>query len=142
MSDLIRLSISLEKPLLDRLERLVRQSKYANRSEFIRDLIRARLVEQEWQKNQEALGTVTLIYDHHKRRLGEKLTRLQHQHHHAVLAATHIHLTEDLCAEMVMVKGSAARIKELADLLRQQKGVLHAELSMSSTGKNLARKRH
>lgn len=142
MSELIRLSISIEQPLLDELEKLVRQSRYANRSEFIRDLIRARLVEQEWQKNEEALGTITLVYDHHQRRLGEKLTEIQHQHHGDVLAATHVHLSHDLCAEMIMVRGHASRLKALADQLRQEKGVLHAELAMSSTGKNLPRKKH
>ena len=142
MSDLIRLSISIEQSLLTELEKLVKQSRYANRSEYIRDLIRARLVEQEWQKNQEALGTITLVYDHHQRRLGEKLTEIQHQHHSAILASTHVHLTHDLCAEMIMVRGSASRIRELADRMRQEKGVLHAELSMSSTAKHLPRKKH
>ena len=39
MTDLTRLSFSIEKPLLARLEKLIRSSKYANRSEFIRDMI-------------------------------------------------------------------------------------------------------
>jgi CopG family transcriptional regulator, nickel-responsive regulator len=43
-----------------------------------------------------------------------------------------------LCAETVVVKGRALQIKTLSDRLRQQKGVLHASLSLSSTGKNLA----
>jgi metal-responsive CopG/Arc/MetJ family transcriptional regulator len=38
----------------------------------------------------------------------------------------------------VVVQGHARKIKSLADQLRQQKGVLHASLSLSSTGKNLA----
>ena len=138
MSDLVRMSVSIEKPLLERLERLARQSKYSNRSEFIRDLIRSRLVEQEWERNEEALGTVTLIYNHHIRQLSEKLTDLQHDHHGAVLATTHIHLDRHLCAEMIMIKGPAAQIRRLADLMRRQKGVLHTSLSMSSTGKRLA----
>lgn len=138
MSELERLSFSIEKPLLERLEKMVRESRYANRSEFIRDLIRSRLVEQEWESDQEALGTITLIYDHDARHLNERLTDLQHQHHTAILATTHIHLDQHLCAEMIMVRGRAGEIKGIADLLRQQKGVLHAALSMGSTGKKLA----
>ena len=138
MANLVRMSFSIEKPLLQRLERLVKSSRYTNRSEFIRDLIRDRLVEQEWEKNQEALGTITLIYDHHARGLTDRLTNLQHQHHESVLATTHVHLDQHTCAEMVMVRGRAARIRAMADLLHQQKGVLHASLSMSSTGKKLA----
>lgn len=133
-----RVSISLERSLLERLERLVREGHYANRSEFIRDMIRDRLVEREWRRGEEAVGTVTLIYNHHTRGLIEKLMRVQHDYHHVILATTHVHLDHDLCAETVVVKGQALQIKLLADLLRQQKGVLHASLSISSTGKNLA----
>ncbi len=138
MSDLARLSFSIEMPLLKRLEKLVRSGKYANRSEYIRDLIRARLVEKEWERNEEALGTITIVYDHPSRKLSDKLVDVQRRHHREVLAATHVHLDQHLCAEAILVKGRAERIRELADELRRQKGVLHAALSMSSTGRKLA----
>ena len=137
MSTLARLSFSLEQPLLDRLEKLLKESRYENRSEFIRDMIRGQLVEKEWERNEEALGTVTLLYDHHMRQLSDRLMDLQHEYHDAVLATTHVHLDHELCAETIMVRGRAERIRRLADLLRRQKGVLHATLSMSSTGKKL-----
>ena len=137
MSGVARLSFSIERPLLDRLERLVREGAYANRSEFIRDMIRDRLVEREWKHNEEGVGTITLIYNHHRRGLTERLTHAQHHHHHVILASTHVHLDEELCAEVIVVKGRALDIKKLADLLHQQKGVLHAALSVSSTGKKL-----
>ncbi len=138
MTDLVRLSFSLEKPLLKRLERLVKLHRYANRSEYLRDLIRSRLVDQEWERNQEALGTVTLIYNHQARHLSDAILDLQHRHHGAVLATTHLHLDEHICAEMIMIKGRAGRIREISDALSQQKGVLHSTLAMSSTGKKLA----
>jgi CopG family nickel-responsive transcriptional regulator len=138
MSDLVRMSFSIEAPLLARLEKLLKSSRYTNRSEFIRDMIRGRLVEREWEADQEALGTITLIYNHHARGLSEKLTELQHHHHQSVLASTHVHLDHDTCAEMIMVRGRASQLRAVADLLRQHKGVLHAALSMSSTGKKLA----
>lgn len=138
MSDLTRLSISLENPLLKKLERLVKTSKYTNRSEFIRDLIRRRLVEQQWaDQKQEVIGTITLVYDHHARQLTDKLVDIQHDHHDSVMATTHVHLTHKLCAEMVMVRGSAATVRGMADRMRQQRGVLHAELAMSTTGERL-----
>jgi len=137
MSDLVRLSLSLEKPLYDRLEKMVARSGYTNRSEYVRDMVRRQIVEQEWDANAEVLGTITLVYDHNKRRLGEKLTDLQHEHHKAVLAATHVHLTHDLCAETILVRAKARHVQALADALRRQKGVLHADLSTASTGKTL-----
>lgn len=138
MSDLVRLSLAIEKPLYDRLEELVHQSGYANRSEFVRDLIRNRLVEREWEADHEVVGTITLVYDHETRELNRKLTHVQHHHHDVVLATTHVHLNERLCAEMILVRGRAGTARHLADELGQQKGVLHASLSLSSTGADLA----
>lgn len=135
MSTLVRLSFSIEPALVEQLEQLVKTYHYANRSEFIRDMIRSKIVAQEWENNEETLGTVTLIYNHHL--LDDKLVELQHDYHHLVLATTHVHLDSDLCAEMIMVKGLPYQIRELTSLLQQHKGVLHATLSMSSIGQQL-----
>jgi CopG family nickel-responsive transcriptional regulator len=135
--DLERLSFSLERPLLDRLERLREEAGYGNRSEFLRDMIRGRLVDRAWELDEEAVGTITLVYDHHARGLNEKLTDLQHDHHEVILAATHVHLDDHHCVEVILVRGRAGRIRAIADALGKQKGVLHGGLSMSSTGKGL-----
>ena len=138
MTQLKRISLSIEKPLFDRLEALVKKSAYANRSAYVRDLVRGRLVEEKWEKNHQALATLTIVYDHHSRHLSKRLTELQHRRHRSVLATTHVHLDERLCAEMIMMRARARDIKQLADRLTQEKGVLHASLSMSSTGKGLS----
>ena len=137
MSKLVRISLSIEETLLNKFEKLVSQKGYDNRSEFIRDMIRDSLVEEEWNEEAEVVATITMIFDHAKRELSKKITKLQHAHHGIVLASTHVHLTEHICAEMIMVKGNAAEIRELADELRQQKGVLHSGLIMGTTGKML-----
>jgi CopG family nickel-responsive transcriptional regulator len=137
MSTLQRFSMAIEKPLLERVEALVAKSQYTNRSEFIRDMLRERLVEEEWQGDEEVVGTITLVYDHETRELSKTLTRVQHHHHDVVLASTHVHLDKHMCAEMILTKGRASEIKQMANRLRQQKGVLHASLSLSSTGKDL-----
>lgn len=138
MTNLERLSFSLEGPLAEALSRLVIDSGYSNRSEYIRDMIRDRLVDREWERDEEGVGTITLVYDHHLRRLSEKLTELQHHHHDIILATTHVHLDAHLCAEVILAKGRGSEIRHLADTLRQQKGVLHGALTMSSTGRALA----
>jgi len=137
MSKLVRLSLSLEKDLLDRLDALVRERGFENRSEYVRDLVRDKLVEKEWAHDTEVLATLTLAFDHHARRLGEKLVDLQHHHHHEILATTHMHLSEHLCAEMIMIRGTARQVRTIADLLVKQKGILHSALAMSSTGEAL-----
>ena len=138
MTDLARLSFSIENKLYQKLEKLVSEKGYKNRSEFIRDMIRDKIVAEEWENNQEeVVATISIIYNHHKRELSNKLTELQHCHHNLVLASTHIHLTKEICAEMIMVKGRPEDVKKLADCLQQQRGVLHSGLIMGSTGNKL-----
>ena len=138
MPDLVRMTCSIERPLYEKMELMIRESHYTNRSEFVRDMVRDQAVAREWAGDREALGTITLIYDHHLRQLTEKLTKVQHHHHKEILASTHVHLDEDICAEVIIARGHASAIRHIADELRKQRGVLHATLSMSTTGKNMA----
>jgi len=137
MADLVRFSVSMDASLCRRLDALIERSRCANRSEFLRDLVRERMVEESWKKDQEAVGTITLIFDHHTRGLTQRLLHLQHHHPSKVLASTHVHLDHEMCVEVILVKGKARLLRELSDLLRQQKGVLHGALSLGSTGRGL-----
>lgn len=138
MSQITRFAVSLDRLLFAQLEKLVQRHRYTNRSEYIRDLLRAKLVEEQWKDGDApVIGTLTLIYDHHAYQLSKKLTELQHRHHQIVLAVTHVHLDAHLCAEMIMIRGKPVQIRELADLAGQQKGVVHSALSIGSTGRGL-----
>ncbi|SRR5690554_2135794 len=137
MSEIVRVSVSIEKPLFDKLEKLVAENKYKNRSEFIRDLVRDQLVQLEWRTDEELLGTISLLYDHHAHGLTERLIEQQHHFTGTVLATTHVHLDHHLCAEMIMVRGKGGDIQALAGSLQREKGVLHAKLAMGTTGRAL-----
>lgn len=136
-SSLARLSFSIEQSLADKLEKMVAESGYTNRSEYLRDMIRQQLVKRAAERNKEVVGTIMMVYDHHTRELNKKLTELQHSVHDMVLATTHVHLDHHLCAEVVIAKGQASAIERLADQLRQQKGVLFATFSVGTTGREL-----
>ena len=137
MSDVVRFTVSIEKKLFGLLEKLVVESDYRNRSEFVRDLIREHLVDQEWQSDSVLLGTISLLYDHHARGLSNRLVNQQHHFVGSVLASTHVHLDDHLCAEMIMVRGKGRDIRALADRLHREKGVLHAKLATGTTGGSL-----
>ncbi len=137
MSDVVRFTVSIEKKLFTQLERLAAESDYRNRSEFVRDLIRSRLVDQEWETDKTLLGTISLLYDHHAHGLSERLVEQQHHFVGTVLATTHVHLDDHLCAEMIMVRGKGRDIKALADRMHREKGVLHARLATGTTGRRL-----
>jgi len=137
MSELLRFGISLPKDLLEKFDRLIKAKNYSNRSEAFRDLIRQELVKEEWKAGTEVVGAVTLVYDHHKRELVNKLTDIQHDFQGTIISTQHIHLDHDNCLELIAVKGSATNITKLADTLKSVNGVKHGTLSMSSTGKGL-----
>ncbi len=137
MSELVRFGISLERKLLARFDRLIRETNYPNRSEAFRDLIRENLVKKEWMEGKEVAGAITIVYDHHRRQLVNKLTNMQHDFHELIVSSQHIHLDKDNCFEIIAVKGEPKRIEQLAYKMRATKGVKHGSLTMATTGKEL-----
>ena len=138
MSELVRFGVSLEKSLLERFDVLIREKQYTNRSEALRDLIRRELVQQEWQSGSDVVGTITLVYDHHKRDVLIRVMDMQHDFQEVIISTQHIHLDHHNCLEIVAARGKAEEVQKLADALRSIKGVRHATLSMSSTGREIA----
>jgi len=137
MTKLARFGVSLDKSLLNKFDALLRDRGYTNRSEAFRDLIRQELILREWKEGGEVAGAVTIVYDHHAKELVHTITEIQHAHHVAIISTQHIHLDHDHCLEIIAVKGRPNAVRRLADQLRSTKGIKHAALSMSSTGKNL-----
>ena len=137
MSVLQRFGVSLPEELLARFDREIADRGYSNRSEALRDLIRAFLVKQEIDRDAAIVGTLTLVYDHHVAGLNQHLNDLQHDHHTAILANVHIHLDHHNCLEVILLKGRYSVIRGLADQLIGARGVKHGQLSFTSTGKNL-----
>ena len=133
MGDTTRFGISIDSDLLESFDRLITGKGYQNRSEAIRDLIRAALVEDKTVAGQEAMvGTVTMVYNHHVRDLADKLTEHQHHHHHQIISALHVHLDAHNCLEVLVLRGSSAEINRIADELLGVKGVKHGKLFLTS----------
>jgi len=135
MSNVVRFGVSIDERLLDRFDALIAEKAYINRSEALRDLIRASLVDEQWDVgDSEAVGTVTLVYDHHARDLADKLTESQHTHHEEIVSTLHVHLDADHCLEVVVLRGVAREIKRIADGLIGTKGVKHGKFVATTTG--------
>lgn len=135
MSNIVRFGVSIEERLLERFDALIADKAYVNRSEALRDLIRAALVEEQWNVGQaEAIGTVTLVYDHHSRDLADKLTEHQHTHHKEIVSTLHVHLDAHHCLEVVVLRGVAQEIKRIADGLIGTKGVKHGKFVATASG--------
>lgn len=132
-----RFTISLDEKLLEDFDTFIKQRRYVNRSEAIRDLIRSSFVEKEWQADKDVVGVISMVYDHHQHKLQEKVTEIQHDYHHQIVSTTHIHMDHHNCLEVVIVKGEAGSVDELTDRLRSLRGVRNCKMAMSTTGKDL-----
>ncbi len=137
MPSLVRFGVSLEDELLRRFDLLIKGRNYTNRSEAIRDLIRQELIKEQWQEDKEIAGTITMIYDHHKRELVNKLTDIQHDFGGVIVSTQHIHLDHHNCLEIIAIRGRPRAAEKLADTLKAVKWVKHVALSMSSTGRDI-----
>ena len=132
-----RFTVSMEDTLLEDFDNFIRDHHYQNRSEALRDLIRGRIVEKEWQAEKDVMGVISLVYDHHQHKLQDKVTELQHNYHHQIVSTTHVHMDHHNCLEVIIIRGKAGEVRELTDSLKALRGVRNASLSMGSTGKEL-----
>jgi len=139
MSHLTRFGVSIPHELVQQFDKVIEEKRYPNRSEAIRDLMRDYLVRHDWEGGEgEVAGTVTIVYNHHTRELSKALTQMQHDYHGQVCCTTHVHLDEDNCLEVIVVKGRAKDVRELANRLISVKGVRHGQLVCTTTGKELS----
>lgn len=133
-----RIGVSLDKALLEQFDRLIASKGYSNRSEAVRDLIREKLVEQEWAAPKgEAVATVLLVYEHETMDLSQRLTELEHDQFHAVVASLHVHMDEHNCLEILVLRGPGREIQKLGERLISLRGIKHGRFVPGTTGKTI-----
>jgi len=139
MGKLVRFGVAMDEELLAKFDELVaRRGTGANRSEAVRDLVRDTLVDEQWEApDEEIVGTITMVFDHHANDLAEKLDALQHAHHDKVVSSMHVHLDAHNCLEVIVVRGASGEIRGIAEALLGTKGVKHGKLVTTTTGRHL-----
>ncbi len=143
VDELIRFGLSMPASLVQQLDIWRKDQGYVNRSEAIRDMVRDKLAASNWQRAaldsaSQVVGVVVLVYDHTTRQLSEDLTRMQHHDHGTAVATLHIHLSEDYCLEVIVLRGSQTEVLDMAEHLISARGVLHGKFVPATTGADLA----
>lgn len=133
-----RFSVSLPDKLFKDFGRYIALHKYVNRSEAVRDMIRSALVAEEWLSGEQVVGVINLVFDHHQRQLHERLTDIQHEYGQNIISTTHVHLDHHNCLEVIIVRGRAKIIQEMADRIKAVRGVKNSSLSATSTGRGIS----
>ena len=133
-----RIGISLEKKLLGQFDRLIRAKGYSNRSEAVRDLIREKLIEQEWTAPAgETVAAVFIVYEHETMELSQKLTGIEHEEYHHVVATLHVHMDPENCLEILVLRGPGKEIQRLGERLISMRGVKHGRFIPGTTGQEI-----
>jgi len=135
-NDLSRIGISLPKNLLDKFDDILEYRGYSSRSEGIRDAIRSYITYYQWMSDVkgERQGVITIVYDHEHRGLMQILTDIQHNYLNVIQSSLHSHVSHDKCVEIILLRGDAAIIKEIAERLMAQKGVESVKLTTIPIG--------
>jgi CopG family transcriptional regulator, nickel-responsive regulator len=134
VSEVVRFSVSLEADLLEQFDRYCKEGKFATRSEAIRQLLHETLTAHAWAADvRDAAATLTLVYDHHKTNLTDRLLDLQHRQADLVVSTMHVHLDHDTCLEVIVLRGRAGALQEIASELRGLKGIHKGQLVLAAT---------
>ncbi len=134
-----RFGVSMDLELLEKLDLVVDKRGYPNRSEAIRDLVRAELVEDEWSGSEgEVIGVLVIVFDHHQRELSSRLLHKEHNWGGDIMATLHIHLDHNNCLETKIIRGDREKVRKFSDELISMKGVKFGKLIPATQGSNLS----
>jgi CopG family nickel-responsive transcriptional regulator len=125
----------MEDALLGRLDDMVRDKGYPNRSEAIRDLVRKTIVDDEWDDTSgEIIGVLVIVFDHHRRELSSRLLKMEHDREGSILSTLHLHLDHDNCLEVKVIRGKALEVREFAEEMISMKGIKYGTLVRATSG--------
>ena len=137
MAKLKRFGVSIKATLIEKFDAYIKSKNYNNRSKAISDLMRKEFVSQEYKKGSIIAGAITIVFNHHKRDLLDRITDIQHDCHSLIISSQHIHMDHDNCLEIIAVKGEYEKVKSLSDKLSSVKGVNYGTLSVSAAKRYL-----
>ena len=125
-------SISLSSQLLRKLDEFMGQRGYSSRSEAIRDAIRNLLAEFKLSRfdRGNVTATITVISEHERHDVDERLMRLRHEHDDIVSGNMHIHLGEKYCLEVFITEGEAEKIMNFISRTRAMRGIQQVQYTL------------
>lgn len=127
-----RLTITIDDDLLGEVDAFIAERGYANRSEAFRDLLRSGLEQAGSEKGEgrNCIATLSYVYDHAARDLPKRLTQEAHDHSDLAQATLHVHIDQESCLEVTVLKGARTDVKAFADHVIAERGVRHGHVVM------------
>jgi CopG family nickel-responsive transcriptional regulator len=130
---LVRFGVTVPEDILAEFDQRLERSGKSNRSDRIRQMMRAYITEERWQEEEgQVYGTATLMYDHHSPRISKTLTAIQHEHGGVIVCSNHVHVDHDTCLECIVLRGAASRIRAFVGALGKTKGLKSLDTVIAS----------
>lgn len=128
LSQMQRVTITLDDDLLETLDSLSQRRGYNNRSK--RSVIFARRsgAGGHPEHGTQGFAVLSYVYEHEKRDLASRIVSTQHHHHDLSVATLHVHINHDDCLEIAVLKGDMGDVQHFADDVIAQRGVRHGHL--------------
>ena len=137
MRGIVRFSVSLPEDLLELLDERLKAGNYASRSEFVRDIIREKVVKDSWDDESTVhIGVLTTIYDHHQTDLVTKKIAIEHDTNLEIICTNHIHLDHSNCLETSTLRGLGKDIVKFKEQISGLKGIKFCELTKAGVPKS------
>lgn len=130
---LSRISVSLPSELLEQLDTMVAERSCDSRSQVIVDMIHKELNEHfEEEGSRVMAGTINLVYDHSVPYLQKQLTELQYRYLDEIISSLNVNLTQAQTMSVVLVQGTAEKLKMIANEMLSRRGVITGRLMLSA----------
>jgi CopG family nickel-responsive transcriptional regulator len=131
------ISVSVPEKLLEHVENSIREQGFANRSEIIRQALRAFITETRSLRELEGeiAASITIIYERGAKK--GQISEIQHSFGDIISTFLHAHIEEDYCIEVIVVKGEATSIRKLVEAFRSNKQINQIKVSILKPPKRL-----
>jgi CopG family nickel-responsive transcriptional regulator len=129
-TDLQRVTMTIDDELMESLDRYMDAGGHQNRSEAVRDLVRAGLLSQPEIEigSRHCVAALVYVYDHEIRQLSKKLIHDHHTHVNMSLATLHVHLDGANCLEVSLLRGQKSEVEHFANHVIGERGVRYGQL--------------
>jgi len=123
-------SLSIPKSLLEKVDQYIKEQGFANRSEIIRQALRAYMSESRRLSELQGRITaiITIVYRREAKR--SQITDVQHDFGPAVLTFLHTHIQEGYCIEIIVARGAAQVITALVQALKANEQISEVKVTI------------
>ncbi|MFO1103323.1 MAG: nickel-responsive transcriptional regulator NikR [Methylocystis sp.] len=125
-----RVTITIDEELMSALDQYMEAGGHRNRSEAVRDLVRAGLLKTPESDDgaRSCVAALVYVYDHETRQLSKRLMTDHHSHADMSIATLHVHMDEATCLEVSLLKGQKSDVEHFAGHVIGERGVRYGQL--------------